>query len=206
MPISIPVPDRAAGDVFTETMWDSFIRDNINKLLSRGHRVLTVAQFTALTALEDGDEVYLEVDSSNGIMWHLRYVAAEATYKWRFLGGSPLMASVDTVETTTSTSFVALTTAGPSIALPRAGDYDVGLQFQGGDGAQAMSYDIGGTGATDADSATGRWPESASRRKRKTALTTVTLTAKYKFLSESAQASFQKRTMLVEPVRISHDA
>lgn len=206
MPISVPVPDKTAGDVFTETMWDSFIRDNINKLLDRGHRVLTVAQFLALTGLEDGDEVYVEVDSTNGVMWHFRYVAADPTsFKWRFLGGPPLVSYVATEESVNSASFVALATAGPSIALPRSGDYDVviGTYETGGSGG-AMSYDIGGTAATAGDQLGSNWFGMFSeRRARKTGLAPVTLTAKYK---ASPASSFGYRTMHVSPARIRHDA
>lgn len=206
MPISVPVPDKASGDVLTETNWDAHIRDNLNKLLDRGHRILTVAQFTALTGLEDGDEVYLEVDAANGVLWHLRYVQAESTFKWRYLGGSALHSEVADANATTSTSYVGLAVAGPSIALPRSGDYDVETGFQGTDGAGRMSYDIGGVGATDADGCRGRWPESPTRTQRKAGLGAVTLLAKYKFESESAQGGFTMRRMRVTPVRIRHDA
>lgn len=206
MPISVPVPAKLAGDVLTATNWNSHIKDNVNKLLERGHRVLTVAQFAVLTSVEDGDEVYLEVDAANGIMWHFRYVLAESTYKWRFLGGPPLSSFVATGETMANTAYVALTAPGPSVTIPRSGDYDVELGFEGGNGAGIMSYDIGGAGAADGDGATGRWPESARREHRKTGLTPVTLTAKYKFLSEQANCSFAKRAMSVRPVRIRHDA
>lgn len=228
MPVSVPVPDKASGDIFTEAMWDSYIRDNINKLLDRGHRVLTVAQFTALTSPEgtkgsvSPDEAYVEVDSTNGVLWHFAYESGEATYKWRFLGGPPLYSYVATAETTTSGTYAALTTAGPSIALPRAGDYDVSHGCQttksGGtsnDSACRMSYDIGGTGAVDTDCVVAEFSQfdtaarvleaTPSRFKRKTALTSVTLTAKYK--SEAGDtAMFSERWMKVTPVRVRHDA
>lgn len=216
MPTSVPVPDKTAGDVFTEAMWDSFIKDNINKLLDRGHRVLTVAQFAALTGLEGTkgtvapDEVYLEVDAANGIEWHLAYESGEATYKWRFLGGPPLYSTVSAVETTTSSTYTALATAGPSIALPRAGDYDVETGFLriGGTAGHEMhmSYDIGGTGAADADRvAAVSVPTSVFRGNRKTALTAVTLTAKYRTAAGQTGGAAD-RTMAVRPVRLRHDA
>lgn len=117
MPSNTPVPDKAAGDIFSESMWDLYIKENINKLLDRGHRVLTVAQFAALASPEGTkgtvapDEVYLEVDSANGVLWHLAYESGEATYKWRFLGGPPLAAFGAGLPI--------------DVTLPRAGDYDV---------------------------------------------------------------------------------
>lgn len=206
MPANVPVPDKSAGDVFTEAMWDSYIKDNINKLLNLGHRVLTVAQFGALTGLEDGDEVYLEVDSSAGVQWHLRYHLSST--KWRFLGGPPMVAEVTTGESPGSTgAYVALTTAGPTVALPIAADYDVDLNVDMtitvGTNAR-MSYDIGGTGAVDADavvliSGGGFGPGSFHRERRKTGLTAVSLTSKYK--SGSTASTFANRRMRVQPVK-----
>jgi hypothetical protein len=208
-PISVPVPDKTAGDVFTETMWDSYIRDNVNKLLDRGHRVLTVAQFSVLTP-EDGDEVYLEVDATNGIMWHLRCVLGEPTYKWRFLGGPEMYSEVATAEGSSNTSYVALATAGPSIALPRSGDYMVEIDRATNDpvsNSAYMSYDIGGTGAVDADAVggVGRGDGGAIRKRRKAGLGSVTLTAKYK-VTGGGTVNFQNRYMAVTPVRVRHDA
>ncbi|HLF00023.1 MAG TPA: hypothetical protein VI540_09005 [Gaiellaceae bacterium] len=210
MPISVPVPDKSAGDVFTETNWDAHLRDNINKLLDRGHRVLTVAQFSALTGLEDGDEAYVEVDAANGIMWHFRYVAAETTYKWRFLGGPPLWSEVVTSQATTSTSYAALATAGPSVTLPRSGDYDVehsGSRDAAASETSFMSYDIGATGAVDADAIHHAEQEGGpgSRTRRKTGLTPVALTAKYRSVG-GGSVQFENRFMRVAPVRIRHDA
>jgi hypothetical protein len=214
------MPSVAVGDVFTTSKWNDNLRDNLNKLLDTGHRTLTVAQFAALTGPEGtkgvvaGDEVYLEVDGTNGVLWHFVYESTETTYKWRFIGGPPLTAEVTTDETTTSTSYAALTTAGPAVALPRAGDYDVTVEtlcdVATSAALMSMSYDIGGTGAVDADRAAGQTDSAggnfiyARRRRRKQALTTVTLTSKYK--TGAGTAHFSARLMTVEPVRIRHDA
>jgi hypothetical protein len=218
VPSLTPVPTKSPGDVLTSSLWNSYVRDNINKLLDRGHRVLTVAQFGALTGLEGTkgsvapDEVYLEVDATNGIQWHLAYESGETTYKWRFLGGPPMYSEVATSETTASTSYVALATAGPSVTLPRSGDYDVGTGFTGDNttaGTQSMSYDIGGTAAVDADRAVegadnAAHINSVMKRRRKTGLTPVTLTSKYKTTANTGR--FEGRSMSVTPVRIRHDA
>jgi hypothetical protein len=75
----------------------------------------------------DGDEWILPVDATNGVMWRFRYRAASASaYKWEFIGGSLVSAEVATTETTTTTgTYVDLATVGPSIILPRNGDYQV---------------------------------------------------------------------------------
>lgn len=118
MPVSsLPIAAVSPGNVLTSTNWNAIVKDNLNKLLSTGHRVLTVAQFGALTGLEGTkgtvapDEVYLEVDSANGVQWHLAYESGEATYKWRFLGGPPLFATG--------------TSATTGVIAPRGGDYNV---------------------------------------------------------------------------------
>lgn len=223
MPTNVPVPDKASGDIFTEAMWDDYIKDNLNKLLSRGHRSLTVAQFAALAAdVEDGDEVYLEVDGTNGVLWHLIYESAEATYKWRCIGGPPLTSQVATGETTASTTYAALATAGPSVALPRAGDYVVehgSTITRTGSDTDALglhSYDIGGSAASDLDAVYFTYAQhdtsphamwgTVYRRKRKTALTAVTLTSKYRSNVGTCTAQFLERAMHVTPVRIRHDA
>lgn len=121
------VPTKSSGDPYVLAMWNTYVRDNLNKLGDRMHRVVTVAAFAALTP-EDGDEVYLEVDSTNGIYWHLRYRSASgSSYKWEFLGGPALASAIATSETTASTSYVDLSTAGPSVVAPRAGEYEIVL-------------------------------------------------------------------------------
>jgi hypothetical protein len=214
--VTVPLVNRSAGDLLTTTLWNTYVVANLNKLLYTGHRKLTVAQFAALTGIEDGDEVYLEVDATNGIEWHLVYRTAEATYKWRFLGGPEMAAQVATDEAVAAgtLTYSALATAGPSVALPRAGDYDVihGCRAYPGAVAQAlfMSYDIGATGAVDADAAY-ETPAVASgtnlkRRQRKTALTAVSLVSKYKHDNNGAAGNFCNRSLFVMPVRLRHDA
>lgn len=157
-------------------------------------------------------DLWFYQDVANSIYWLFRYNSAQATYKWEFVGGSPLVSFVATDETTTSATYTALATAGPSIALPRAGDYDILIesyqQQDGGTGKSYMSYDIGGTGAVDGDGAFMNNPGvattmgfTASRRARKTGLTAVTLTAKYRSAS-TGQMHAANRAMTVTPVRV----
>lgn len=218
MPVStLPITAVTGANILTSVMWNAIVKDNLNKLLNQGHRVLTVAQFGALTGLEGTkgvvapDEVYLEVDATNGVQWHLAYESGEPTYKWRFLGGPPLYFEVAASESTASAPFVALATSGPSIPLPRAGDYDVviGSYLQpSATSSASMSYDIGGTGAVTADQieTQGAGGGAAnvgnySRKRRKAALTAVTLTAKYG--SSAGQTNtFKNRWMEVVPVRL----
>jgi hypothetical protein len=141
-----------------------------------------------------------------------RYNSGSASsYKWEFIGGSFAGGQVATAETTASTSYVDLATTGPSLALPYGGDYDIliGYQLISGTAQQgAMSYAIGGTGASDNDWVVLQQPGgaapptnlSASRFKRQTGLTAVTITAKYKAVSGTAE--FEARYLRILPVRI----
>ena len=157
----------------------------------------------------DGQEFTL-VDSLTAptYSWKFRYVAAKASNKWVFVGGAPLYSEVLTAESTSSTTFVALTTAGPSLVIPVAGLYvvDLGMSTDQATTTRGlMSYDIGGTGAVDADGVVGFVTSVVStlhlsRAKAKT-LTATTLTAKYRVTSATSRA-FQDRWMRATPVAV----
>jgi hypothetical protein len=82
---------------------------------------------TALPATPyDGQEIYFVADAANGVKWHLRYNAgSSSTHKWEFLGGAAIWAEVITQESTSAQSYANLTTVGPSLTIPLAGDYSV---------------------------------------------------------------------------------
>lgn len=161
------------------------------------------------------------VDSTSAptYVWAFRYNAASgSTYKWEFAGGSPAVSEVLTNESTSSTAYAALTTAGPTITVPRAGDYDVTIGFRarrpsGNGDVCIMSYDIGATAASDNDAVkitNGAFQTSAfdifgeaERTRRKTAIAAATaLTAKYKSSGGNA-AGFESRIMFVRPFRVA---
>jgi len=161
---------------------------------------------------QDGDEIRFLADSDNGVVWHLRYRAnAPSDYRWEFLGGPSLYAEVTTSQSTASGSFTDLGTVGPAVTLPAAGDYDVEIgagSAWSNTNSQAffMSYAIGSTAASASDAIFGQDasnPTVASRyrRRRKTGLGAVTLTAKYQS-NGGATATFQDRFMIVTPVRL----
>src|SRR5215831_13247400 len=114
---------------------------------------------TALPASPgDGQEVIL-VDSTTAPTWawRLRYAAGIGdANKWIYVGGTPMFNEVTTAESTGSTAYIALATAGPTLTVPRAGDYMLALGFTMslntlGPANAYMSYDIGATAAVDAD-------------------------------------------------------
>ena len=152
----------------------------------------------------DKDEFTYVADGTNGVYWRFKY--RSATTKWIFIGGAPLFSQVLTSEAVDSGTYTALATPGPSITLPFAGDYDVSIGVHVSPaiyGTGYMSYDIGGTGAVDADNVqvygnAYAYP-SLARTQRKTGLTAVALTAKYK--TAAGSCSFAKRWMAVTPVQ-----
>lgn len=96
------------------------------------------------TSPVDGQEVYYVADSTNGVLWHLRYNAASASaYKWEFVGGAELFGVGSGANQT-------LTTAGVntncSVAIPLAGTYDVRgvAQFAGGTSDYVMTLNGAG--------------------------------------------------------------
>jgi len=86
--------------------------------------LLTSAQMTALVP-NDGQVIRLQVDATNGIEWLLAYRAGSASpYKWEFIGGPDIWSYVDASEGSATTgAWMNLTTNGPQVLAPRAGDY-----------------------------------------------------------------------------------
>lgn len=159
-----------------------------------------------------GDVVTYIADATNGVAWNLQYDAS-GTYPWKFIGGAPLASVVAAGEATASTGYTTLTTAGPQITVPVAGDYDVaiGANFSAGannDIPAAMSYAVGGTAASDVDAA---WMQTrgpgfyftSGRMSRKTGLAASTsLSARYKSPFANGVV-FEQRFMRVTPIRVS---
>ncbi len=159
----------------------------------------------------DGQQAIL-TDSTSAPTYNWFFQWSAAASKWIFIGGSPAYSEVQTAEATTSTTYVALTTAGPSFTVPRAGDYYVSIGAAidpGGLDNAFMSYDIGGTGAVDADQIIANqgsnttWYWSVSRDRLKTGLAASTaLVAKYKS-GAGANATFKDRWMSVLPRNVT---
>lgn len=159
---------------------------------------------TLPTGAVNGQDFYYQLGSGGGV-WHFKYNLSSG--KWDLAGGAPLFAEVVTSETTASVTYAALATAGPSVTVPFVGDYDVEIGFGGNNagGVAIMSYDIGGTGAVDADfviSATnGANTNHGSRTRRKTGLAASTaLVSKYR--ANAGTGTFRDRWISVLPVRV----
>lgn len=156
----------------------------------------------------DGDEIYFGAGQA-GVIWHLRYRAgAFGSYKWEFVGGSPLVASRDTQRSTTSTAYVNL--IGPmSIALPAlAGDFDIRIEANiygpGGASNASLSYQVGWTLADDSWSIVQAFALAGVSDSKSTRHTGVASGA---VITEKARVSagtgqFAARRLRVTPVRV----
>lgn len=72
----------------------------------------------------DGQEIFYAADATNGVIWHLRYRSgSSSSYKWEYVGGAAMTHAVTTDQSTTSGTNADLTTVGPTITAPLAGDY-----------------------------------------------------------------------------------
>lgn len=221
-PVEPPLPNNAIklATISVAALATSIVDANITDrrppaYLGRPQRI-TAASFAFLAAAADsnwnGLEIALEVDAANGIYWRFRYRSASGSiYKWEFMGGPPMAASVDTDESTASTSYTALATAGPSITVPYAGDYDIEVgsvaYLSAINTAAYHSFDIGGTGAVDADAVVAAQGTSGASnqasgvtKRRKTLSGAVALVSKYKV--NGGTGHWKNRFMRVAPIRI----
>jgi len=107
----------------------------------------------------DGQEVdFTDSLTTPTFVWRLRYVAAAPTNKWKFVGGAGLLARIATQEGTSSQSYVDLTTVGPSLTAPLAGEYEVNVMAQHWITAEAatqvrVAAKFGAAATSDADGA-----------------------------------------------------
>lgn len=159
--------------------------------------------------------IFLSNPAGGSNMYDAVYRAdLDATYPWH-VEGEILLSEVVAPESTAGTSYGVLGTAGPSITLARAGVYVVEVGFHGYAGATLtdrlyMSYDIGGTGASDNDSAKvgisggGTVGGGSVTRKRVKTITSVStaLVSKYRTEAGNANCLFADRSLAVRPLRL----
>lgn len=171
--------------------------------------ISSAAEMAAIAAPADGMQIFYLADATNGIVWHLRYRGSSSSaYKWEYLGGGALADDIATGESTSSTSYVNLTTTGPSVTVPLAGDYEIRLScaIQPGSDLAIMSYAVGAATALDADAiyqgkAATVWG-TPSRAAVKTGLAAATaLVGKYRVLAGSA-GTFEHRRLELRPIRV----
>lgn len=143
--------------------------------------------------------------------WLLQYEAGISdTNKWILLGGSPLTHYVDTAESTSSTSYVDLTTTGPTITVPRAGIYEIHFGCDITAAAVTTAYvtvKLGAAAAADTDNfvnviAGAGYENTGSRTIRRTLAAGDALKLMYK-MSTATSGTFSKRYIRAVPVRVA---
>jgi hypothetical protein len=97
------------------------------RVVARHHRVVS----TLPRAPGVGDEVIYKAAEADGVYWHLVYLPDDSPWPWKYIGGPPLRAFVNTSEGLGATTGTWLdpTTVGPSISVPFSGfwDFDFGV-------------------------------------------------------------------------------
>lgn len=161
-----------------------------------------------------GETVFYAADAATGIYWQLMYDEL-GSYPWKFVGGSPLLNLVfGDGQWTDSSSYADLATAGPTLTLPLAGDYDVNISVLTASVAAAhyagsASYDVGATAANNAWAANfgvnygPGFGSNSDRTYRHTGLAASTsLVAKYR-APQAVQVYFNDRVLTATPVRVA---
>jgi len=164
----------------------------------------------------DGQE-YVLVDSvtNPSYQWRFRYNAQSASaYKWECIGGGPATAYVGASTGNINTgggSFVS--SGGPSITLPRAGDYLISVGAEVTPNNQVtnpmISYALPGQAANYQDGCyTGpadypRYFKIATNPKRHNGVAAGVLEAQYSSWVAGAVAIFSMRNLTAQPVRVS---
>lgn len=164
----------------------------------------------------DGQEetLYWDTSASGGdtdAYWRFRF--NDEDNRWWFVGGSRIFNRIDTYETTSSTSWTDLSTAGPDITVPYAGVYHVdfgcGLLYSSG-GAGGLIYGVGlGTGWTSASTKSPQTNLSTNERTNGshsglvTVVTELLLRMKYKYWTGADSGGFQDRFMCVAPIYVN---
>lgn len=160
----------------------------------------------------DGDQVVL-VDSASAptYSWLLQYVAAKSSNKWVFVGGPPIITAPAGSLTTTSTSYVDLT-SGPTITIPLAGLYVVHFQVQaarsGGGTVDDLVVIINGTtsgngAATPRATITDQFNSGViGSSESKTFVASETLKIKVRVTTGATSSTFDQGILILTPVAI----
>jgi hypothetical protein len=161
----------------------------------------------------------LPAEDANGVLWPFRYNALEAgANKWEAVGPSPMRHVVINTESTNQGAGGNfgdyLTTLGPTVLVPRLGQYRVqfGLRtdWLGADGFQETAVKIG-TAAVDINNTLTSWfsaGNSGESLGRSVPLASITVdttagrTIKMQYYTNGISVNFLRRWLEVFPIRI----
>jgi hypothetical protein len=152
--------------------------------------------------------------TGSGFYWLFVYDSSETTYKWKSIGGPPVMVKVATGDALASATYVDLTNVGPSFTLPRGGDYNIsfGANFVTvGTAADIVSVSpsIAGSTPVDADAAQHAFPGAGGASVGSSIANSKPLTSRasgdvIKLMYKRVNNSFtvKERWLTVTPVRV----
>lgn len=178
-------------------------------------RVKPYSVVTALPASPvNGQIIYYQsaAMATDGIVWQFKYNSSSAsTYKWEFVGGPQWSSNITTAEAPSGTgSWLNLTTDGPKLVAPLAGDYYVRVECQSVTTAAAITTANFGPAAGDTSPTT--WANSTSPAQssfymsmtafgRLNAVSAAT-DLKCRYQSTATALNFQYRCIDVTPIRV----
>lgn len=199
-----------AGEQVTASIMNAHVRDNLTALAA-------IPATTLPGSPVDGQHATL-TDSTAAPTYAWNFVYSATASKWIYLGGSSGYAKVDTSESTASTSYVDLTTAGPSFTVPKAGVYLIEFgstmfPITGGPAGDLFtSPKIGSASASDTDAIEARIGvpvggaynivASGSRNRQFTCAASDVIKLQYRVTSGTA-SSFSNRWLTVTPVTVT---
>lgn len=217
LPASAGAGKLATSDASGNISWGTALPTHASTHIPGGADAVNPVTFSATIPASpvDGQLWAYNADATAGVAWMFRYRSASSSaYKWEYVGGGRMLATVATSETRGNTAYGDLTTVGPSITVPFAGDYQIahgasmvppattlGIGF--------MSYATGATVAVDADyvyiGAAGA-VATATNTYRETVKTAVAasavIRAKYRTSVASPTGTFSNRVLAVVPIRV----
>jgi len=146
-----------------------------------------------------------------GRLWRFRYQAdIPSAWKWVFQGGAALDSEVVTSEGTASTTYVDLTTVGPSVTAPLTGEYliewDCQMQNATAGSAFKAAPKLGAAATSDNDCQSGFSPaannnESLARELVRTLTAADVVKLQYAAITSGTVNAYRRHLSLL-PVRV----
>jgi hypothetical protein len=176
--------------------------------LGSGLRASEPVDWGLVSALPAEAEVgdYCTFKAAAKVHWRLVKTNEDLTYPWEKIGGPPLVAELDTgVTGATQTAYTALAC---EVKTPLKGDYRVTISSAIATSAAGVSgfisYSVGATAASDADSATnsGGWANQQTRPNRLKAGLAAATALVLKYRVASGNGNFNFNSIAIDPERV----
>ena len=167
---------------------------------------------TALPASPVDGQEFILTDSLTAptYTWRLRYLAAKASNKWVFVGGTALFSEILTREQVTGAAYADAPTVGPSVTVPVAGLYQLAFgaawtHSVDNVGVRYIAPKFGAATTDDNDAALGRDQSGAYdaglHRQIQRTIAAGTL-VKLQYRHTTAIINFERRYLSIEPVAL----